>query len=142
MKISTRGKYGLNAMIDIAVFGKDEYISLKSIAERQNISEHYLEQLISPLKKAGLVKSVRGAQGGYKIADSAENIKVGTILRVLETSFSSECCDEKTAACPETCLNCVTKTVWEKIKESTNKAADSITLNELALEYKNINNIK
>ncbi len=142
MKISTRGKYGLNAMIDIAVFGKDEYISLKSIAERQNISEAYLEQLISLLKKGGFVKSIRGAQGGYRIAQDAKNIKVGSILRVLENSFSSECCDEKTAACPATCSNCAAKAVWDKIKESINNAADSITLEELALEYKTINNIE
>ena len=142
MKISTKGKYGLKAMIDIAVFGKDNCISIKSIAERQHISESYLEQLIPPLKKAGLVKSVRGAGGGYRIAMDPKDIKVGSILRALEDSFSQDCCNEKTAACPETCTCCVSKGVWEKMQASLNEAADSINLAELATEYKGINNIE
>lgn len=141
MKISTRGKYGLQAMIDLAVYGTEGCVSLKSIAERQNISENYLEQLFSPLKKAGLVKSTRGASGGYSLGMDAGCINVGSILRVLESSFSQEGCGEKTAACPDSCECCVSKAVWEKMKASLNEAADSIDLEQLARDYRQINDI-
>ena len=143
MKVSTKGKYGLKAMIDIAVFGKDNCISIKSIAKRQHISESYLEQLIPPLKKAGFVKSVRGAGGGYIIAMDPSEIKVGSILRAVEDSFSQDCCVEKTSAChKETCSCCPSKGVWEKLQASLNETADSIRLSELATEYKQVNNIE
>ena len=84
MKISTRGRYGLKAMVDIAANSQSGCVSLKSIAERTNLSESYLEQLIAPIKKAGLVKSVRGANGGYTLAKTPQEISVGDILRVVE----------------------------------------------------------
>ena len=87
MKVSTKGKYGLKAMIDIAVFGKDNCISIKSIAKRQHISESYLEQLIPPLKKAGFVKSVRGAGGGYIIAMDPSEIRLVVYLEPLKIRF-------------------------------------------------------
>ncbi|MDK2789160.1 MAG: Rrf2 family transcriptional regulator, cysteine metabolism repressor, partial [Epulopiscium sp.] len=79
MKLSTKGRYGLKAMVDLAVHSQDKHIALRHIAERQDISEHYLEQLIAVLRKAGLVKSIRGAQGGYSLALSPEEITVGDI---------------------------------------------------------------
>ena len=141
MKISTKGKYGLKAIIDIAVFGEKNCISIKSISKRQNISESYLEQIISSLKKAGLVVSTRGAGGGYKISMSPKDINVGLILRALEDSFSKDCCDEKTSACIEDCNCCVSKSVWDRIQLSLNEAANSISLDELVNEYKKINDI-
>ena len=84
MKLSTKGRYGLRALIDLAVYCENETVSIASIAARQNISESYLEQLIAKLRKAGLVTSVRGAGGGYKLAKPAEEISVGDILRALE----------------------------------------------------------
>ena len=80
MKLSTKGRYGVKAMFDLALHHGEGPIALKSIAERQGISEHYLEQLIAVLRKAGLVKSVRGAQGGYSLAREPENITVGDII--------------------------------------------------------------
>ncbi|MBQ8940794.1 MAG: Rrf2 family transcriptional regulator [Firmicutes bacterium] len=134
MKMSTKGRYGLRAMVDIAVnCGKGECVSLKSVANRQNLSESYLEQLISPLKKAGIVKSTRGAQGGYVLAKSAADITVGEILRALEGPLDIVECDKGTASCGSaSCKNCVTKNVWEKLSESVNETADSITLEMLA----------
>ena len=86
MKLSTKGRYGLRALIDLALYSENETVSIASISARQNISESYLEQLIAKLRKAGLVTSVRGAGGGYKLAKPASEISVGDILRALEES--------------------------------------------------------
>lgn len=143
MRISTRGRYGLKAMIDLAVNSENEScVCLKSIAERQNISENYLEQLMAALKKADFVKSIRGAQGGYILNKNPNNISVGDLLRVLEGSINVVDCESnrKNESCTtESCSKCVTKTVWEKINDSIAEAADSITLAELVSDYKNIN---
>lgn len=85
MKLSTKGRYGVIAMYDLAMHAGDkEPISIKNVAERQEISEHYLEQLMGQLRKAGLVKSTRGAQGGYFLARSPKDVTVGDIIRVME----------------------------------------------------------
>ena len=84
MKLSTRARYGLKALIDLGLHSENETVSLQSIAERQDISVSYLEQLMAMLKKAGLVTSSRGAYGGYRLGRPAEEISVGDILRVLE----------------------------------------------------------
>ncbi len=135
MKMSTKGRYGLRAMVDIAVncARGESCVSLKSVANRQNLSESYLEQLISPLKKAGIVKSTRGAQGGYVLAKAAADITVGEILRALEGPLDIVECDKDKTNCGEgSCKNCVTKNVWEKLSESVNETADAITLEMLA----------
>lgn len=142
MKLSTRSRYGLKAMIDLAVYGKDQYISLKSISNRQNLSEAYLEQLFAALKKGGLIKSIRGAQGGYTLASDPEKIKVGTILRVLEGSLSTTDCLDGKSSCGDDCSCCVSKSVWIKMTESLNEAADSISLASLVEDYKNRNHIE
>jgi len=145
MKISTKGRYGLRAMADMALNSRGEHVSLNSIAERQNISENYLEQVFSSLRKAGLVKSVKGAQGGYIIAGDPADITVGNILRVLEGSLSVA--DEKLGQTgmdigmdKKSLLYCVDKVVWTRINESIDKAVDSITLEDLVNEYHKINN--
>lgn len=84
MKLSTKGRYGLRAMIDLAIHSKEEAVSIASIAARQKISESYLEQLIPKLRKAGMISSIRGAGGGYVLAKPAKEISVGDILRALE----------------------------------------------------------
>lgn len=143
MKISTRGRYGLKALVDLASQG-DKYITIKSIAERLGISENYLERLIAQMKKAGFVKSVRGAQGGYSLNLPAEKITVGAVLRTLEGSlYPADCLsDIDSASCGESgCQNCVTKNVWEKIYASVNEVLDSITLMSLVEDYKNIETI-
>ena len=143
MKISTKGRYGLKAMVDLAVHSYDGCcISSKSIAERQGISEHYLEQLMAVLKKAGFIKSVRGAQGGYILNKDADSISVGDILRVLEGPlYFVECVGgetNKTGCGNSKCVNCVTKNVWEKISNSVSEVVDSISLKELAEDYNKI----
>lgn len=132
MKISTRGRYGLKAMVDIAANCKEGCVSLKSIAERTNLSESYLEQLIAQLKKAGLVKSTRGANGGYILAKNAEDISVGDILRVVEGPLELvECLSGKETCGLGDCSCCVTKDVWAKLSDSVSETADNINLSEL-----------
>lgn len=92
MKLTTRGRYGLRAMIDLAVHDSEGAVSAQSIAERQDLSERYLEQLIRAMKKAGLVESIRGAGGGFRLARPADQISVGDVLRALEGSIDAVSC--------------------------------------------------
>lgn len=137
MKLSTKGRYGLRAMVDLAVSSGGDHVTLYSIAERQNVSGNYLEQVFSILRKAGLVKSVKGAQGGYILADSPSNIKVGTILRALEGDLSvvDEEVEENEASV-QSIEYCIKVNVWERINESINSVVDSLILEDLANEYK------
>ena len=132
MKLSTKGRYGLSAMIDLAVYSENEAVSLNSIAERQHISEGYLEQLMAKLKKAEIVKSIRGAGGGYILGKDMHEISVGDVLRALEGSLDPVECSGLSAE--EGCSaseNCVTKYVWQKINDSINQTVDSIMINTL-----------
>ncbi|WP_070000498.1 RrF2 family transcriptional regulator [Cellulosilyticum sp. I15G10I2] len=140
MKLSTKGRYGLQAMVDLAVYSKDKHISLKSIAERLCMSENYLEQLMALLKKNGLVSSVRGAQGGYFLAKDANDITIGDILRALEGSLApTDCtCEDNTYHCSLD-GKCVTRSVWEKIRDSINKVVDNISLKQLMDDYEKLN---
>lgn len=138
MKLSTKGRYGLRAFIDLAVWGKNEPITLSSIAERQEISVSYLEQLMAKLKKAGLVNSIRGVNGGYVIAKPAEEISVGDVLRALEGDLIPvECAeiDSKVTHCSGS-SHCVSKIVWKRINDSINNTVDSIYIGELVKESK------
>ena len=119
MKLSTKGRYGLRAMIDLARYSEKEPVSIGSVAARQEISERYLEQLVALLKKAGLVKSIRGASGGYVLAKKPSEISVGDILRALEGSLEPVKCAAFDTTTGEGCMasdGCVTKYVWQKIK--------------------------
>lgn len=140
MKLSTKGRYGVKAMLDLALNASEGHIALKNIAERQNISEHYLEQLIATLRKAGLVKSIRGAQGGYTLAQPPSQITIGEILRALEGSLAPVDCvieDEPYECEDATC--CVTKNIWIKVRDKINEVVDSITLQDLVEDYKQLN---
>lgn len=138
MKISTKGRYGLRAVLDIAMNSEDDVISLSSISERQHISVSYLEQLVAKLRKAGIVKSVRGAQGGYALARPADEISVGDVLRALEGTLNPVDCSEVTGGTNE-CLGkdvCVSKFVWKRIGDSINQAVDTLMLSQLVEEGK------
>jgi len=109
-----------------------EYITIKSISERQQISDKYLEQIISVLNRAGFVKSVRGAQGGYKLAYPAEEYTVGMILRLIEGSLAPVACmDDPQNQCRRS-HQCATLEVWQKIDEAVGTVVDHITLADLA----------
>ncbi|MCP1111211.1 RrF2 family transcriptional regulator [Ohessyouella blattaphilus] len=137
MKLSTKGRYGLRAIIDLARFGKEAPVSISSIAARQGISEGYLEQIVALLKKAELVKSVRGAGGGYVLAKEANEISVGDILRALEGDLDAVNCSAE-GGCT-VADECVTKYVWRKINDSINHTVDEMLLSKLAEESEDIN---
>ena len=140
MKLSTKGRYGLKAMFELALRYGEGPIPLKNVAESQRISEHYLEQLIAVLRKNGLVKSVRGAQGGYMLIDSPDKITVGSIIRVLEGDIApADCVVEDNNTCDRE-SKCVTKLVWLKIRDSINDVIDSITLEDMLEDYNEMNN--
>ena len=134
MKISTKGRYALRLMLDLAVNYTGEYISIKSIAARQEISEKYLEQIITHLNRAGYVKSVRGAQGGYMLSRDPSEYTVGMILRLLEGSLAPVSCLDEEENC-ERISNCVTMEIWEKIQQAVEDVVDNITLADLVTRY-------
>lgn len=133
MKISTKGRYGLRALLDLAVYSSGEHVPLSHIAERQNISENYLEQVFSALRKAGIINSVKGAQGGYVLAKQASDITVGTILRILEGELSVA--DEELSNEGVTIQECIQVKVWDEINTRINEFVDSLTLQDLVQEY-------
>jgi Rrf2 family protein len=133
MKLTTKGRYGVTAMYDLALhYGKGS-IPLKSIAGRQSISETYLEHLASSLKKAGLIKSTRGAYGGYKLAKTPDKITVGDIVRALEGPIAPVECvtDEDGIQSCEKADTCITRSVWIRLKRSMEDVLDSVTLADL-----------
>ncbi|MCK9437790.1 MAG: RrF2 family transcriptional regulator [Synergistaceae bacterium] len=136
MKISTRGRYALRLMLDLALNDPDQYVTIKSISERQDISNKYLEQIITALSRAGYVKSIRGAQGGYKLAHPAEEYTVGMVLRLIEGSLAPVACmDDTPNKCPRS-NNCVTLDVWKKLNDAINDVVDNITLADLVDQHK------
>lgn len=138
MKLSTKGRYGLRALIDLAQYGEQEAVSIQSISARQQISDSYLEQLVRKLKKAGLVTSVRGAQGGYRLARPAEGISVGDVLRALEGNIEAVSCQEgDNPSCVGEDL-CVARYVWQKVNKSIQETVDSIMISQLVEESRRI----
>lgn len=132
MKISTKGRYALRLMLDLAMNNTGEFISIKSVADRQEISGKYLEQIISILSRSGFVKSVRGPQGGYKLAKDPSEYTVGMILRLTEGSLAPVAClDDDVNQCNRAAF-CPTLVVWERLNEAINGVVDSITLEDLA----------
>lgn len=122
MKISTKGTYAIQVMLDLAIHNTGENINVKKIAERQDISEKYLEQIISILNKAGFVKSIRGAQGGYRLAKSPDKYTVGDILRVTEGPLEPVSETESPLS------------VWKDLTNAINNVVDSVTLQDLVDE--------
>lgn len=131
MKISTKGRYGLRIMTDLAVNGKDGCVALKDIAEREHLSEKYLEQIVNQLSRAGLVKSLRGAKGGYHLTREAEKITVEDILKATEGSLAPVACAEDSEKCQNYC-DCVTSFIWTEIYKATIDVVSRITLKDLA----------
>jgi len=134
MKFSTKGRYALRLMLDLAINHTGEYISIKSIAARQDISEKYLEQIITQLNRAGYVRSVRGAQGGYMLSKAPSEFTVGMILRLMEGSLAPVSCAEDESSC-DRASRCVTLEVWQKIQEAVENVVDNITLADLVARY-------
>ena len=131
MKISTKGRYALRLMIDLAENSSGNPVSLKDVAKRQGISDKYLEQIISVLNKAGYVRSVRGAQGGYLLKSDPETYTVGMILRQTEGSLAPVSCIEYDEIICDRQEQCVTSIVYKKINDAISNVVDNITLQDL-----------
>lgn len=131
LKISTKGRYGLRIMTDIACNSVDSAVSIKDIAERQQLSDKYLEQIINLLSKAGLVSGTRGAKGGYRLSREAEKITVKDILIATEGSLAPVACAEDSGCCENYC-DCLTSFIWTEIYDATLKVVEGITLKDLA----------
>ncbi|NLD11613.1 MAG: Rrf2 family transcriptional regulator [Clostridiales bacterium] len=132
MKISTKGRYALRVLIDLAEHNSGEFVPLKEIAARQDISEKYLESIIVVFSKAGLLIGHRGKGGGYKLAKPAENYKVGDVLRLIEGDLAPvTCLDGTHNTCPRAAA-CKTLPMWQKFYAMTNEFFDSYTVADLA----------
>jgi len=138
MKISTKGRYALRMMIDLAEHSNSGFIPLKDIAARQNISKKYLEQIIPILNKSNILQSTRGFQGGYKLAREASSYSVGEILRLTEGNLAPVACLEcDVNTCPRA-KECVTLPVWEGLYKVVTEYLDSITLEDLVTRQREI----
>ncbi|MGV8123553.1 MAG: RrF2 family transcriptional regulator [Candidatus Xenobiia bacterium LiM19] len=130
MKISTRGRYGLRIMIDLALHTGEGLVLLRDIAERQEISEKYIWQLIVPLKAAGLITSVRGAHGGYRLSKDPANITLRDIICTLEGPLSVVECVHYPEVCSRA-VNCVSRDVWSEVSEKIQDILQSLTLADM-----------
>ena len=131
MRISTKGRYAMQLMLDLARYNTGEPISLKDISKRQEISEKYLEQIISLLNKGGFVSSVRGDQGGYLLNRDPKDYKVGEILRITEGDLAPVAClDQNSMEC-EKRTGCATVRLWQMIDDAVSSVVDKVTLQDL-----------
>ncbi len=131
MKISTKGRYALRLMLDIAINSAARPVSIKDISRRQDISDKYLEQIISILNNAGFVRSVRGAQGGYTLTKRPDEYTVGMILRSTEGSLSPVVCIGDGAVECDKADNCATSELWKRLNDAINNVVDNVTLADL-----------
>lgn len=137
MKISTKGRYAVRVMLDLALHNTGECIKVKDIAERQGLSEKYLEQIIATLNKAGYVRSVRGAQGGYRLAKTPQEYTVGMILRLTEGSLAPVACLEEDNLQCDRIDTCETLQVWKDLYDAINQVVDNVTVADLMEQHKN-----
>ena len=134
MKISTKGRYALRLMLDLAIQPGDSAVPLRDVAERQEISDKYLEQIVTQLARGGLVRSVRGAGGGYLLTRTPEEYTVGEILRQLEGNLAPVSCVSGGSCCGRA-DRCVTLEVWQQIQDAVDGVVDNITLADLMKRY-------
>ena len=140
MKISTKGRYALRLMIDLAINCDGTPVSIKDISARQDISDKYLEQIISTLNKAGFVKSVRGPQGGYTLTRQPREYTVGMILRLTEGSLAPVAClDDEVNSCTRQ-DTCATLRLWKMVNDSVSSVVDKVTLADLVEWQNEMNN--
>ena len=133
MNISTKGRYGLRAILDIAMYGGSKPVTLSAIAERQHLSEGYLEQLMLPLKKAGLITSTRGAQGGYLLSRPASEITAGEVFRALEGPLAVVSCIGETG--DEDCERrdaCGSAFIWNEVQQAISSVLEMYSVADLA----------
>lgn len=130
MKLSSRTRYGMRAMLELALEYGKEPLQIKTISQREDISNKYLEQLIAMLKSSGLVRSIRGPRGGYVLAKSPAEIKLREIFTTLEGPMTTVECLEHTEFCPR-CTDCATRQIWAELQDAIMGVLDSKTLQDL-----------
>jgi Rrf2 family cysteine metabolism transcriptional repressor len=135
MKISTKARYGIRALLDLSLHGNGDLVPLKDIAQRQQISMTYLEHLVAPLISAGIIRSVRGSKGGIVLARSPAQIRLSDIIRILEGSTAPVECVDNPQACQRS-DGCVTRDIWSEMKNAVDGVLESITLENLAERQK------
>ena len=131
MNVTTRGRYALRVILDLAQHGGSGFVSLKTVAERQDISMKYLEAIVCELKKAGLLESGRGKEGGYRLSRTPEDYSVGEILRVLEDNLAPVACIKAGSVDCAHAGECMTLPMWRELDELTNAYLDRVTLQDL-----------
>ena len=131
MNVTSKGRYALRVMIDLAQHPDEGYVSLKTVAERQGISMKYLEMIVSSLKKAELVESTRGKEGGYRLSRSPADYSVGEILRCLEDNLAPVSCIRDGEIQCDKAAACVTLPMWKELDELTNSYLDGVSLQDL-----------
>ena len=131
MNITSKGRYALRVMIDLAQHPDEGFVSLKTVAERQGISMKYLEMIVSSLKKAELVESTRGKEGGYRLSRSPADYSVGEILRCLEDNLAPVSCIKDGEIQCDKAAACVTLPMWKELDELTNTYLDGVSLQDL-----------
>ncbi len=135
MTISTKGRYGLRLLLDLAEHREDGYIALKDIAERQNVSKKYLEQIVPVYTSAGILKTVRGAQGGYMLAKAPEECTVGEILRFTEGDLVPVPCANPDAVDCDRVDGCITVVIWQGLYQTINSYLDTLTLADVLEQF-------
>ena len=131
MNITSKGRYALRVMLDLAQHRQEGYISLKTIAERQGYSMKYLEMIVGSLKRAGLVASIRGKEGGYQLVRDPEDYTIGEILRCIEDNLAPVACIKAGDICCEHAGECMTVPMWKELDDITNAYLDTVSLEDL-----------
>ena len=131
MNITSKGRYALRVMLDLAQHRQEGYISLKTIAERQGYSMKYLEMIVGSLKRAGLVASIRGKEGGYQLVRDPEDYTIGEILRCIEDNLAPVSCIKAGDICCEHAGECMTVPMWKELDDITNTYLDGVSLQDL-----------
>ena len=131
MNVTSKGRYALRVMLDLAQHREEGYISLKTIAERQGYSMKYLEMIVGSLKRAGLVASTRGKEGGYRLVRDPEDYTIGEILRCIEDNLAPVACIKAGDICCEYAGECMTVPMWKELDDITNAYLDGVSLQDL-----------
>ena len=135
MKVSTKARYSLRILLDMAQHRQDGYIPLKTIAERQCISKRYLDQIMMLLNRTGYLKTTRGAQGGYKLAKAPDQYTLGDILRLTEGGFAPLACLENGGQACERYDRCIARKAWRGLEEAMANYLDNLTLQDILDQY-------
>jgi len=138
MKLSTKGRYGVKAMVELALCYGGDPVSIKVIAEKQKISEYYLEQLFAPLRKANIITSTRGAQGGYILSKPPKDISVFDIIEILEGPIEISHCLDEGVTCDNTEC-CATRLLWSRLKQSIDDVTKSTSLQDIVDDFNSMN---